>query len=162
MLSLPQKFSILSGVIGILVSLSALYFSEPSKRPAPPPRVNFSIHAAGSSLSKPVAVGGAGHLVAINTTPSTSDRSLAPELKELNSRLEKLEQAVVKTPETALALPLLRRDLDAMKEVVQASNTYFKDSVDRIYDLNKWLLGTMAVSVIGLAITTFLKPTSKQ
>jgi hypothetical protein len=32
-----------------------------------------------------------------------------------------------------------------------------KESVDRIYDINKWLLGGMAVSVIALAIGNFFK-----
>jgi hypothetical protein len=56
-----------------------------------------------------------------------------------------------------LEIPLLQRDLENLKVSQQANIQAVKDGVDRIYDLNKWLLGAMALSIIALAIGNFLK-----
>jgi hypothetical protein len=77
---------------------------------------------------------------------------------DLNSREAKIESVILENPAKALEMPLLRRDLDNVKESQQAALVNLKDSVDRIYDLNKWLLGAMAVSIVTLAAGNLLKP----
>ena len=78
-------------------------------------------------------------------------------LTDLQTRQEKLEAVILTNPAKALEIPLLQRDLESVKAQQQVSVLAMKESVDRIYDLNKWLLGAMAVSIVTLALSNFLK-----
>ena len=84
-------------------------------------------------------------------------KKLQSTVDDLNGRLVKLEGAILATPAKALEIPLLQRDLENVKTSQQSMMAAVKDGVDRVYDLNKWLLGAMAVSVISLAAASFLK-----
>lgn len=79
-------------------------------------------------------------------------------IEDIRDRQAKIEQVILANPAKALEIPLIQRDLDGLKAVQQANIQAVKEGVDRIYDLNKWLLGAMAISVIALAIGNFLKP----
>jgi hypothetical protein len=85
-------------------------------------------------------------------------QKLTTSVGDLNSREAKIETVILQNPAKALKMPLLRRDLDNIKESQQAAIVILKDSVDRIYDINKWLLGAMAVSIVTLAAGNLLKP----
>ena len=52
-------------------------------------------------------------------------------------------------------MPLIRRDIDNMREANTQNLSAIKQSVDQIYDLTKWLLGALAVGVLSLAIANF-------
>jgi glutamine synthetase type III len=84
-------------------------------------------------------------------------QKLSSSAADLKVREDKLEAVILSNPSKALEVPLLQRDLDSIKTAQQTNIIAFKDSVDRIYDLNKWLVGAMAISVITLAIGNFLK-----
>jgi hypothetical protein len=84
-------------------------------------------------------------------------QKLSSAAADLKGREDKLEAVILSNPSKALEVPLLQRDLDSIKTAQQANIITFKESVDRIYDLNKWLVGAMAISVITLAIGNFLK-----
>jgi hypothetical protein len=84
-------------------------------------------------------------------------RQIASILSDLKGREEKLEQTILANPSKALEIPLMQRDLESLRASQQANILAVKESVDRIYDINKWLLGGMAVSVIALAIGNFFK-----
>lgn len=76
---------------------------------------------------------------------------------DIQMRQGKLEQAILANPSKALEIPLLQRDLENLRATQQANILTVKEGVDRVYDLNKGLLGAMAVSVVTLAIANFLK-----
>ena len=85
-------------------------------------------------------------------------------LEELNAKIDavarrqdRLEQAIQSTPEKALSMPLMRRDIDNMRENNAQSIAAIKASVDQVYDLTKWLLGALAIGVFSLAIANFLQ-----
>src|SRR5262245_5305413 len=78
-------------------------------------------------------------------------------ITDVKIREEKLEEVILSNPTKALELPLFQRDLENIKVNQQTNVAAIKDSVDRVYDLNKWLLGAMAISVVTLAIANFLK-----
>jgi hypothetical protein len=78
-------------------------------------------------------------------------------MSEMQSKQAKIEQAILSNPAKALEIPLMQRDLESLRSSQQASAVALKDAVDRVYDLNKWLLGAMAVSVLSLALGTFLR-----
>lgn len=82
--------------------------------------------------------------------------SLSGRLDDISQRQERIEQVILNNPARALEIPMLRNDLNNMREANAQRLEAIKASVDQSYDLNKWLLGTMAITIIGLAITTFL------
>ena len=106
----------------------------------------------------------------------SSQSSLPPEFEirilfeSLDRRISKLESdldivdviesAIMESPERAMSIPILRRDIDSISDLQAAAINTYKEEVNRIYDLNKWflgLMGTMAIGVIGLAIGNFRK-----
>ncbi len=78
-------------------------------------------------------------------------------ITEIQSREANLEKAILANPQKALEIPLLQRDIENLRTTQQSNIQTIKDGVDRIYDLAKWLLGAMAVSIITLGIGNFLK-----
>lgn len=86
--------------------------------------------------------------------------------RRINEAFEKLEivemisNAIQESPERALSLPIMRRDLDALSEEMADDLISIRGEIDRIYDLGKWFLGlvaTMAIGVLGLAIGNLIK-----
>lgn len=73
----------------------------------------------------------------------------------IEQRQQRLEQAISNSPEKALALPMMRRDIDNMRENNTTNLAALKQNVDQVYDLTKWLLGALAVGVFSLAIANF-------
>ncbi|GGE98311.1 hypothetical protein [Sphingomonas prati] len=78
-------------------------------------------------------------------------------LNSVTQRQDRLEQAIQSNPEKALSMPLMRRDIDNMRDNNTQSLAAIKASVDQVYDLTKWLLGTLAVGVFSLAIANFFQ-----
>jgi hypothetical protein len=86
-------------------------------------------------------------------------------LDAIEAREGRLEQAILTNPEKALAMPMLRRDLDAAKETNAQAIAAVKANVDQVYDLTKWFIGALAVGVFSLAIPNLLsrrKPDSAE
>jgi chromosome segregation ATPase len=75
----------------------------------------------------------------------------------IQGRQDQLEQVIVTSPSKALEMPLFKRDLENLKDAQKAEALTFKEDIDRVYDLNKWLFGTIGLGIITLAISTFLK-----
>ncbi len=84
-------------------------------------------------------------------------RGVQADIKAISDRQEKIESVISTNPSKALEMILMQRDLDNLKSSVQANNASLRDNVDKIYDLNKWLLGAMAVSIVTLAVGSFMK-----
>lgn len=81
---------------------------------------------------------------------------LTSKLDAVERRQSQLEQAIMSSPEKALTMPLMRRDIDNMKDSNAQNLAAIKQSVDQVYDLTKWLLGALAIGVLSLAIANFL------
>lgn len=81
-------------------------------------------------------------------------------LIHVGAKLSKLESVILENPSKALEMPLLRKDIDNLKSGHNSELASIRQEIERVYDFNKWFLGlmfTMAVGVLGLAITNFLK-----
>lgn len=85
-----------------------------------------------------------------------SAQSLRSEMERIDGRLAKLEGAIMRRPDSALAIPMIRRDLDHLKDSNAQAIGAIKNSVDQVYDLAKWLIGALAVGVLSLAVTNLL------
>lgn len=157
MIRLKEAAAILAATISAIAALSATYLSSPKHRPSPPTeRVAVSSMQTRDIEQIRIELERA---MRSEMQISSSRQDSAPTLRSVDARLARLEKAIGRSPEKSLELPLIRRDVDALKESAKESNAYFKESLDRIYDLTKWLLGGLAVSTISLAVATFLKPT---
>ncbi|TMN94311.1 hypothetical protein [Pseudoalteromonas sp. S558] len=105
--------------------------------------------------------------ISLNTLTSLPEGSewkievskVSESVSKIDVKLAALESALTLNPEKALAIPILRKDLDNAKESLRTELLQTKSEIDRIYDQNKWFLGlmfTMALSVLGMAISSFV------
>jgi hypothetical protein len=74
----------------------------------------------------------------------------------MDGQLSELKDAVIDDPTRALRLPLLARDLQATREASQASLSALRQDIDRQYDLMKFVVGTLALSIIGTLVTVWV------
>lgn len=77
----------------------------------------------------------------------------------VNGKLAALESALTVDPAKALAVPILRKDLDNTREAFKSDLAQARSEIAQVYDLNKWFIGlmiTIAISVLGLAFSSFI------
>lgn len=99
-----------------------------------------------------------------SVNPSTdTGRQIAAvqaDLKTATTRLETLEKGLLESPQKALSVPLLRNDLENLKNIYKQDIEAMAKNVDRVYDQNKWFIGlmfTMAIGLIGLAVSNYFQ-----
>jgi hypothetical protein len=83
------------------------------------------------------------------------------DLNGLSKRLKTLEDAMIDTPSKVLSVPLLRQEVDNIKVNSQKDSEVQAKQIDRVYEQNKWFIGlmfTMAIGLIGLAVSNFITP----
>lgn len=81
-------------------------------------------------------------------------------LKDVTSRLSSLEGVLLDNPSKAIQTILIQKDLENVKSTNQAELLSLRQEIERVYDLNKWLIGllfTMAVGILSLAISNLFK-----
>ena len=83
-------------------------------------------------------------------------QALAASVDATDKRLAVLEQAILSDPEKALALPLLRRDIENVKGSIVVGQAAQKEAVDRLYNLVQWLIGGISLSIFGLGLQALL------
>jgi hypothetical protein len=71
-------------------------------------------------------------------------------------RLGRLEAAIISDPSKALAIPLLRRDVENLSSRLDAMERATNVSIDRSYDLMRYFIFVIAVSIFGLGLKTFV------
>ena len=80
------------------------------------------------------------------------------EVKSIRNQLqiiETIETAVTSNPERAMSIPILRRDIDGLKDSVAEDLAATRNEIDRLYGLSQWFIGlmaTMALGVLGIAV----------
>jgi regulator of replication initiation timing len=97
-----------------------------------------------------------------NTKVAIQLTTINATVTDLQARHSKLESAILENPTKAIEVPLLRKDLDNLKDAQQQNMAALKQGVDQVYDLNKWLLGAMAISIVTLAVSNLLKGREKE
>jgi DNA-binding ferritin-like protein len=96
---------------------------------------------------------------------SLSLASLDAEIRRVGTQVDAVTAALGVDVERTLSVPLLRKDIQQIQEQVDQRTATASKEIDRIYDQNKWflgLMGTMALGLLGLAVSNFLqarKPT---
>jgi hypothetical protein len=80
---------------------------------------------------------------------------LASQLKLVDERLMRLEEALSATPEKALAVPLLRKELDAAVARLAEQGANTAKEMDRLYSVLLWVLGVLATAALGAGGAAF-------
>lgn len=82
--------------------------------------------------------------------------SVATTVADLNSRVTQLETVILDDPIKAISLPLLKKEIENLKESQIGDAFVLTRNIERVYDLSKWLIGGLSVSVVSLALVNFL------
>jgi hypothetical protein len=75
----------------------------------------------------------------------------------IERRQARLDAIILDNPEKALTMPLLKRDIDNMREANTQALASIKASADQSWDLSKWLIGGVFFGVLSLALVNFTK-----
>jgi len=73
----------------------------------------------------------------------------------IEARQRSIERVIMASPAKSLELPMIRKDIVELRSARDREATYFAQSIDRIYDFNKWFLGGMVISVLLMALDRF-------
>ena len=96
-----------------------------------------------------------------NINPETLEiAKISAHLQLLSTDIESIKDAFGSEIEKSLSVPLLRKDLIQLKNQIDSRTAAASKEIDRIYDQNKWflgLMGTMAIGLLGLAVSNFLQ-----
>jgi len=92
---------------------------------------------------------------------------LTTTVQSFDKRLRAIESAIIENPEKAIALPLLRKDINDISRRSDELRTIGKAEIDRLYAQQTWMLGgigTILFTIAGGSITIILKslPKSKE
>lgn len=89
--------------------------------------------------------------------PASADISrVEAAIDELSKRQRRIEDAIARDPVRALEVPLLRRDLENMQGSQAQAIASIDQRVSQVFELNKWLLGAGALSLLAIALSTVL------
>jgi predicted RNase H-like nuclease (RuvC/YqgF family) len=93
-------------------------------------------------------------------SPSDRTSDTSAEIPLLKGKVEALSSAILASPERALAIPLLRRDIDTLSKRIEEAKGQGKADIDRLYEQQKWMLagiGTVLLAVAGGAVTVIFR-----
>jgi hypothetical protein len=75
--------------------------------------------------------------------------------EQLRTRLSSLEGALLATPEKAVALPMLRQEIDMLQDRNRADMDGLRGEMARLFTLVEWCMGilfTFGLAMLGIAI----------
>lgn len=169
--SRAQRYlSLLSGLLGLVtVAVTASYIVL--KPGAPEPKPVPVLESRVQKLEESVATLNAS-LAQVSeqmrkVQETAQEKPLPTQMARISAQLElaqtdiaKLNAAIQQTPDKALAVPLLRKDFENMRDMYRHDLDNTQNEINRVYDQNKWFIGlmfTMAIGIIGLAVSNFLQ-----
>jgi len=83
--------------------------------------------------------------------------SLKSEVSAMHASLDALNAALLTTPDKALSIPLLRKDLEDFRVATQHDEDSIRLEMGRAYELNKWLMGFLLAAVLGMIINNLIQ-----
>jgi hypothetical protein len=96
-----------------------------------------------------------------NAKPATVQIArLNVQLDSIQAQVRILDDALGQSPDKSLAIPLLRKDLDNLRDSSRRDLDATHAEINRVYDQNKWFIGlmfTLALGLLSLGVSNFLK-----
>jgi hypothetical protein len=83
--------------------------------------------------------------------------SLKSDLTTTRSNVDALDAALLNTPDKALSIPLLRKDLEDFRLANQRDVDSIRLEMGRAYELNKWLMGFLLAAVLGMIVNNLIQ-----
>jgi hypothetical protein len=83
--------------------------------------------------------------------------SIKSDVANMQTSVDKLNAALLTTPDKALAVPLIRKDLDDFRLANQRDIDSMRLEMGRAYELNKWLIGFLLAAVVGTILNNILQ-----
>ena len=80
---------------------------------------------------------------------------LEADVASLDRRMDALEQSLLTTPATALAVPMLRKDMDVLRDRIQASELAAKEQSHASDERTRWIFGLVAAALAGVMAQWF-------
>jgi hypothetical protein len=83
---------------------------------------------------------------------------------QLQTRLSGLESALMTTPEKALAVPMLKQQVDTLQDRTHSDLDSVRGEIGRLFTLTQWFIGlmfTIALGVFGLALSSLRRSSEK-
>jgi predicted RNase H-like nuclease (RuvC/YqgF family) len=88
---------------------------------------------------------------------SSKLKELEAKVAAVDEKLGSINKAIMSSPEKALELPMLRRDILALQNQYENGTRSLEREINRAYDTIKWVIGTIVLGVLGLAASVFLR-----
>ncbi len=106
-------------------------------------------------------------LAALKSIPKESKISaqlsqFETKLKRLDSEVKVINKAILQSPEKALEIPMLRRDIVSLQKQYESSTKSLEREISRAYDTVKWVIGTIVLGILGIAASVFLREQSNK
>jgi len=99
---------------------------------------------------------------ALKSIPTES--KIAAQLSEFESKLiildsevKVINKAILQSPEKALEIPMLKKDIATLQKQYENSTALLEREMSRAYETVKWVIGTIVLGILGLAASVFLK-----
>jgi predicted PurR-regulated permease PerM len=77
-------------------------------------------------------------------------------ISTLENKIETLEKIITDSPEKALTIPLLSKDIEHQKIDTENKIELIQDKITTVVDLNKWILGLIFSLLITIVISNIL------
>lgn len=82
-------------------------------------------------------------------------KALSHRVETLDQELKKLSAAISDSPEKSLAIPMMRRDISSLEKQILTSSANTQIQLERMYDLFKWICGTLLLGISGIVLNHF-------
>lgn len=88
--------------------------------------------------------------------------ALRVDIDKVSQDIEMIEGAITPDPLASLSIPMLRRSIEVLEDDLRDQGIQLNEQLDRAYDQNKWIIGTLGLGLLALFVSTFItrKPQS--
>lgn len=83
-------------------------------------------------------------------------------VKNLEEQINIINKAIIQSPEKALSIPMLRKDVDALKLQNEHTAKSLEREIGSAYEIIKWVLGTIVLGILGISASVFVATREKK
>ena len=88
--------------------------------------------------------------------------NLRDKVKDLEKQINTINEAIMQSPEKALNIPMLRKDVNALKLQYENTTKSLEREIRSAYEIIKWVLGTILLGILGIAASVFIAVREKK